>query len=115
MQDSNNSKPENESLEPSSAPSPLSNQPRVTLEEMTQSHMMLIGFRDAVQKGTYQGVSMRDIALGLDFLGRMIETSKMQLEFAKREQEVMKKRSKEAIAQAGGQINEKPVSQSTAA
>lgn len=113
MQDSNNSNPEN--VEPLIAPSPLNDQPRVSLDEMTQSHMMLIGFRDGVRGGTFQGSYLRDIALGLDFLERMIQNSKMQLEMAKHEQELMKKRSKEAIAQAGGQANEKPVSTSPAA
>ncbi len=66
---------------------------------------MLQGFRDGVREGTFQGKHLRDIALGLDFLERMIQQSKLQVEMAKRAEKEATSRAKEAITEAGGQLN----------
>lgn len=66
---------------------------------------MLVGFRDSLQDCQFPGKDARNIALGMDFIARMIEQSKIQIEYAKSQEKEMMKRAKDAIKDAGGQVN----------
>jgi hypothetical protein len=76
---------------------------------MRSSHEMLTGFRDALRESSFPGSYARHIALGMDFIERMIQQSRMNMDMAKREEKEMIKRTKDAIKEAGGQINGEPV------
>lgn len=66
---------------------------------------MLTGFREGVREGTYQGKHLKHIALGIEWLGPMINQWQAQLELAKREQKDAIKKAQEAIRNSGGSIN----------
>lgn len=107
MQDSENSKPENvESSEQLSEQSTQqSSIPEMPLDQMRQSHDMLIGFREGVREGSYQGRHLIKIAQGLMFLDKMIGQCAGQIEVAKQREKEMMKKAKEAIKDAGGKIH----------
>ena len=107
MQDSEPGKPELTEPSPELLKPPAFN---VSLADMTQSHMMLLGFIEALQAPTTAVAAKhsRDIALGMDFLQRMIQQSKMQLEMAKAQEKELQRRAKAAIIDAGGKLNGSP-------
>lgn len=67
---------------------------------------MLLGFREGVREGTYQGKHLMHIAQGLMLLDQLINQSQGQLDRAKILEKEAYKRSQEMIRQAGGQVKE---------
>lgn len=84
----------------------------LNFEQVKSSHRMLVGFREAINEGSYFGKHMVYLAQGLMFLNQMIGQSESHLEVLKQEQKAALKRAKETIKEVGGGItNEsKPVS-----
>lgn len=70
---------------------------------------MLNGFLEAVLDGSYQGKYSTYIAMGVQFLRNMIVQSNHDLDRVKSQEKEMFKRSKEAIAAAGGNLNGKNI------
>ena len=66
-----------------------------SLQEIKGTHEMLVGFREGIREGTYQGKHLIHIAMGLNFLDNMVNQSKAQLDYAKQLQ-------KEALKAAEG-------------
>lgn len=62
------------------------------------SHRMLVDFREAVLTATFTGRDAQTIAVGLQFLGKMIENSASQLQMLK----LTEKASREAAKLAQG-------------
>ncbi len=94
-----------EYTEPLTGPSmPPSSIPKLPIEQIKASHLMLTGFREGIREGTYQGKHLIHIAQGLMFLDQMIGQSQGQLEMAKKEQKEMMNRAKEEIKEAGGKL-----------
>jgi hypothetical protein len=97
----------NGSPEPSpelSTPAPFQ-LPKLSFQQIKESHDMLMGFREGVRDGTYQGRWLIKIAQGLMFLDSIIGQSQAQMEHAKQEQKDAIKKAKETIQSAGGTIN----------
>lgn len=79
---------------------------RVSLNEIRATHEMLIGFREGVKEGTYQGKQLKYIAMGIEFLDNMVKQSAQNLAMASQREKEALKQAKSAIKQQGGQINE---------
>jgi hypothetical protein len=97
MTDSESNAPtSNEQLAQSPAPTP----PPIevpTLQEIRGTHEMLMGFRDGVREGTFQGKHLVHIAMGLQFLDNMVDQSSSQLDYAKKLQKEAMKAAKEEL------------------
>ncbi len=55
---------------------------------------MLIGFREGVKEGTYQGKQLRYIAMGIEFLDNMIRQSSVNLTAAVQSDKIEKQGGK---------------------
>jgi len=66
---------------------------------------MIVGFRDAIRETSFLGKHARNVAMGLEWLDQTVNGSANQLEAIKREEKDMIRRAKEAIKEAGGQMN----------
>lgn len=108
MPDSNENKPElNESKEPSTEPSPASSPfvPHMPTKEIRATWEMLVAFKEAIRGAQWSGADVQAVAMGLTMVMQMESQYRSQFDLATKRDAEMSKRSREAIAAAGGAVN----------
>jgi|SRR5690242_18649563 len=114
MQDSENNKPDStESTEPSpelspqpgSDTKPLNVPPGMGLREINATYEMLVRFKEAVRDNTWPGDTVQAVAMGLQMIITLEGQYRGQVERMRAMEKEAVKRAKQAINDAGGQVN----------
>ena len=105
-EDLKNNKPElNESLAPSPAPSANAFIPPMSVKDIQATYEMLVNFKAAIRNNKWDGSDTAAVAMGLMMIAQMEAQYSSQLERAKKQDKEMAQKAREAIQNAGGQVN----------
>lgn len=106
--ESNDNNPKiSESPAPSLESTPPSNGfiPPMSVKDIQATYEMLVNFKAAIRNNKWDGSDTAAVAMGLMMIAQMESQYRSQLDRAMQQDKIMAQKAREAIKQAGGEIN----------